>query len=117
MHKILVGKPRDNSPGGRSRLSRCLENNESWSWRNRLEGVDLSVLTHNKNQLAGLCGFSGKFLGRLRDLIASRVGFKSVEWTKNCSHGTVKQVIWGRYAVVVRTDQDSYEDLTGVYTV
>ena len=41
--------------------------------------MDLSVLTHNKNQLAGLCGFSGKFLGRLRDLIASRVGFKSVE--------------------------------------
>jgi len=40
MHKILVGEPRDNNPVGRSRRSRCWENNEVG-----LEEIGLGVWT------------------------------------------------------------------------
>jgi len=40
IHNILVGEPRDNSPVGRSRRSRCSENNEVG-----LEEIGLGVWT------------------------------------------------------------------------
>jgi len=66
MHKIVVAKPRDNSPVGKSRRSRCSENSEV-GLEERVGGVDWSFLAHNRNQVEDLCGFSGTFLGRLRD--------------------------------------------------
>jgi hypothetical protein len=65
VNRVSVGEPGDNCPDGSldapKKIKLDLKKTAGGG------GVNWSVLTHNRNQLAGLCEYSGEFLGTLRD--------------------------------------------------